>query len=132
MKTSYQTFKLMLLRPAVYNGEEIEIDVRFDNDFLHHTDISEAEVIDMKPGDTVSIRGKICFDDEDSSCEYITIYMSEDILTEFIDNFGFGKITAAIRMRVKFIYAVQNNKDFCFEEKKEEIIACKLLEIFAA
>lgn len=131
MKTPYKTFKLMLLRPAVYNGEEIEIDVQFNNDSLYHTDFSVAEAIDMKPGDTVNIRGKIRFYDEDTSYEFITVYMSESILTEFIDKYGFNKITATVGMNVKFIYAVHCSEDFYNEEKKEEIIACKLLQILS-
>ncbi len=129
MKISYNEYKLMLLRPAVYNGEEIEIDVQFNNDSLYHTDFSVAEAIDMKPGDTVHIRGRILFDHEDTLYEFITIYNSEAVLAEFIEKYGFNKITATIGMKVKFIYAVHCSEDFYNEEKKEEIIACKLLKI---
>lgn len=131
MKIPYKTFKLMVLIPAVYNGDEIEIDVQLNNDSLYHTDISVAEAIDMKPGDTVHIRGRILFDHEDTLYEFITIYMSEAVLTEFIEKYGFNKITDTIGMKVKFIYAVHCSEDFYNEEKKEEIIACKLLKILS-
>lgn len=131
MKTPYKAFKLMLLRPAVFNGEEIKIDLQFNNDSLYHTDFSVAEAINMKPGDTVHIRGRIRFENEDISYEFITIYMSESVLTEFIEKYGFNKITTTVSMKVKFIYAIHCNEDFYSEEKKEEIIACKLLEILS-
>lgn len=131
MKIQYETFKLMLLRPAVYNGEEIEIDVQFNNDSLYRTDFAIADAIDMKNGDTASIHGKVCFDNEDSSYEYVKIYMSESVLTKFIEKYGFSKISADVSVKAKFIYAVYNSEEFYDEEKKEEIIACKLLEILS-
>lgn len=131
MKIPYKTFKLMLLRPAVYNGEEFEIDVEFSNDSLYRTDFSVADAINLKTGDTVHIKGKIKFENEATSYEFITVYISESILTEFIDKYGFNKITTTVGMEVKFIYAVHSSEDFFNEGKKEEIIACKLLKILA-
>lgn len=66
MKIPYKTFKLMLLRPVVYNGEEIEIDVQFNKDSLYRTDFAIDEALNMKHGDTASIHGKVCFNNEES------------------------------------------------------------------
>ena len=129
MKICYNIFKLMLIRPAVYNGEEFEIKASFDEASLYRTDIATTAAIHTEAGDTASIRGKICFEDENSLCEYITIYVSENTLTEFITKYGFNKISATVKMKVKFIYAVHSPNDFCGDERKEEIIACQLIEI---
>lgn len=76
MKISYNEYKLMLLRPAVYNGEEFEIDVQFNNDSLYRTEVAIAEALNMKHGDTASIHGKVCFDNKESIYDCISIYMS--------------------------------------------------------
>lgn len=131
MKMSYKTFKLMLLRPAVYNGEEFEIDVQFNNDSLYRTDFAVVDAINMTHGDTASIHGKVCFDNGDSSYEYIKIYMSESVLTEFIERYGFNKINATVSIKAKFVYALYSSEEFFDEDKKEEIIACKLLKILS-
>lgn len=131
MKISYNEYKLMLLRPAVYNGEEFEIDVQFNNDSLYRTEVAIAEALNMKHGDTASIHGKVCFDNKESIYDYISIYMSESILTEFIEKYGFSNISADVSIKAKFVYAVYSSGEFYDEEKKEEIIACKLLEILS-
>lgn len=129
MKSSYNEYKLMLLRPAVYNGEEFEIDVQFNNDSLYRTEVAIAEALNMKHGDTASIHGKVCFDNKESTYDYINIYMSESILTEFIQKYGFSNISADVSIKAKFVYAIYDSGEFYDEEKKEEIIACQLLEI---
>lgn len=129
MKMSYNKYKLMLLRPAVYNGEEFEIDVQFNNDSLYRTDFAIAEALNMKHGDTASIHGKVCFDNKDSEYDYISIYMSELVLTDFIEKYGFSKISADVSIKAKFVYAVYASGEFYDEQKKEEIIACQLLEM---
>lgn len=131
MKISYNEYKLMLLRPAVYNGEEFEIDIQFNNDSLYRTDFSIAEALNLKNGDTASIHGKVCFDDKESSYDYIKIYMSESVLTEFIEKYGFSNISADVIIKAKFVYAIYASGEFYDEETKEEIIACKLLEILS-
>ncbi len=131
MKISYSKYKLMLLRPAIYNGEEFELDVQFNKDSLYRTDFAIAEALNMKHGDTASIHGKACFDNEDSSYDYIKVYMSESVLTKFIERYGFNKINATVSIKAKFVYAVYNSDEFYDEGKKEEIIACKLLEILS-
>ena len=121
MKITHNELKLMLMRPAVYNGEEFEIDVQLENASLRRTDLAEADAIGMKPGDTASIRGEAFFGD---AAERVTVYMSEDILTEFVERYGLESVTDAVTMRVKLTYAT-NEYYGC----PDEIIACKLLEI---
>lgn len=129
-KLSKNEFKTMLLRPALYNNKEIEIDIDCKNSCIHRTEITEATAIDMIPGDTVSIYVRAFFDDGDLLGEYITMYMSGNCLSDFIEKVGISNITAKLRVKVKFIYTIYSTDNFDYEEgKKEEIIACKLLEI---
>lgn len=57
--------------------------------------------------------------------------MSESVLIEFIEKYGFCNISADVRIKAKFVYAVYTSGEFYDEEKKEEIIACKLLEMLS-
>lgn len=120
----------MLLRPATYSGEEIEVEVHFDDAMLFRADYNESTAVDMKPGDTVSVCTKVYFKDT-AAYEYISLYISEQNLTEFISCFGFKNITAIVNMKVEFIYAIHDGGELCLVNQKEEIIACKLLEILS-
>ena len=55
--------------------------------------------------------------------------MSEKILSEFIEKYGVSEINTVIRMRLEFVYALYSENEPCFDEKKEELIACKLLQL---
>ncbi len=128
MKTSYKDFKIMLLRPAVSDGKEVEICMDFDNDSIYRTQADDALSLGLKPGDTAHIRGKIRFDGDNSQCEYITLYMSESLLEEFIEKYGFYKICASVRMKAVFNYVLQN-KEYGLAEQNEELLAFKLSEL---
>lgn len=126
MNITYEDFKLIQLRPAKYSGKEITLEVQFNGHNLYRTDINEARALGFKPGDTVSINGKVQFDNDDSSYEFVTIYMSEDVLTEFIEKFGISKITSKVNMKLKYVYAVYEEDPF-MEEKQQEIVGFILL-----
>lgn len=127
MKTSYEDFRLMKLRPAINNGKKIELSVQIDS-YLSRTTYYEAVALGLKPGDTVSVRGKVCFDGS-STREYITMYMDDKILTEFINKFGSDKIVAEVNIKADFVYAIVNKpSEDGFAETNEELIACKLKE----
>lgn len=127
MKTSYEDFRVMKLRPAINNGKEIELSVQIDS-YLSRTTYYDSVALGLKPGDTVSVRGRICFDSTRTR-EYITIYMSEKILTEFINKFGSDKIVAEVNVKADFVYAIVNKpSEDGFEETHEELLACKLKE----
>ena len=125
-----EKIELMYLRPAVYNGEEAEIRMHFENARIFRTCIAESQALDMKAGDTVSICGRLCSEDKATPGKYCTLYMSEDVLTDFTKKFGISEITADVHMKVSFTYSMYNGEDFCGENRKKEICGFKLLEIF--
>lgn len=126
MNITCEDFKLIQLRPAKYSGKEITLEVQFNGHNLYRTDINEARALGLKPGDTVSINGKVQFDNDNSSYEFVTVYMSEDVLTEFIEKFGISKITSKVNMKLKYVYAVYEEDPF-IEEKQQEIVGFILL-----
>ena len=129
MKKTFENFKMMSLRPALYNGTVFETDVSFNDASAFRVGIKEARALNMICGDTVRIRGRVC---GTSDCEYIEIYMCGDALTDFISKHGTFKITGEIGMKLELIYAVYENTEFSIEPEKEEITAFRLIETFAA
>ena len=134
MKTlSKNDFHTWLLRPAIFNGKEAYLKIEFENDYLHRAEISEAELMNLRPGDCAKITARIPFDDDKSKLfgEYITLYMSDSILSEFIEKLGVSHITAKILVRVKLTYAIYNEDDLDYDGYpiKNELIAFNLLEL---
>lgn len=131
MKATYDQLRLMMLRPAVHSGEEIEFTVRFKNAYLLRTRHSDASALDMKCGDTVSLYGRVCFDDNADAFEIATVYMCGDTLTEFIEAFGTEKIFASVTMKAEFAYAEVSEEDFFSGDSTKEIIAFRLKEFLS-
>lgn len=126
MKT-YEEYKIMDLRPAVYNGEVFEVDVEFNGSSVYGVGIEVAKALKMVVGDTVRISGQVFGAEADY--EYINIYMSGEALSDFIDRFGVVKITHKIRMKLELTFAVYSCNDYSVEPREEKITAYKLIEI---
>ena len=127
MKT-YEEFKVMSLRPAIHNGAVFEVDVDFDDAPIFRIDIDFSRAIGTPMGDSVKIRGKVFAEEEDY--EYINIYMYGDAFTDFINKYGVNHITANVRMKLEQVYTIyEAREDYCYEPKKVEIVAYKLVEI---
>ncbi len=126
MKTKYEKFKEMSLRPSYYNGTQIEVDVDFDNASLVSVGVKVANALNMIPGDTVAINGKVR--GEDFEYENINVYICGDTLTDFIRRHGIAKIRGIVRAKLEQAYAVYEYKDYGSEPKVTEIIAYKLVE----
>ena len=128
MKTYYNDFKLMLLRPFVYNGAEAELNIEFENAKLYPADAGEAIAIGMQPGDAVTIRGRVIFSEENGESENITIYMGEKALDDFINKYGVSKISVSARIRVELKYVLLHKH--CFSENTtENLTAFKLIQL---
>ena len=126
MKT-FEEFSVMTLRPAHYNGTVFEIDVEFKEASLFEAGIDVVKAIGMTGGDTVRISGRILSDE--SECEFVSVYMCGDVLSDFINKYGVRKINASVRMKLELIYAVYENRDFVVDPKNEEITAYRLIEL---
>ena len=132
MKLNYDEFSLRFLRPAIFNGEELELEVKFEDASLYHVNIDKAKVLEMPVGDTGCIRGFVCFAEKENKSlnhhKYLVMYMDGEELTSFINKFEIRNINETVKVRVKHIYAVLEKENYTGTEY-EEIIGFKLLKL---
>ena len=126
MKINYDEFMLRILRPALFKGEELELSVEFKNATMYNVDVGTSKAIKTTVGDTVSVFGHVNFEGDNS--KLITLYLSGDVLTEFINIYGIRDINATVPMRLKHVYAVIENFEYA-EEKYEEVIGFQVMNI---
>lgn len=129
MKKTFTEFKTMLLRPACYNGAQFEAELVLDESDLYRESLDIVRALGMPVGDTVRVRGKIGSEEERKYSEYVSIYMSGDVLDEFISRFGIENITATLMLKLELVYSVYESTDYRCEAMEDEIIGFRLLEI---
>lgn len=126
MKITYDEFLLRFLRPAVFNGEELELSVELKNATLYNVDAEIAKAINTRVGDTVSVFAYANFEEDNS--KFFTLYLTEDVLTKFINNYGIRNINVTVPMRLKHVYSVIEKSEYS-DEKYEEVVGFQLLDI---
>lgn len=128
MKMTREEFDLLHLRPALYNGTTMSINVVFDNKSFWRTEAQVAESLGLEPVDTVEIFGEAADYNQDGyKYRSEKFYMSGDVLTSFIKQFGFQQINVSVCFKVKFQY-IHEKTDFDFKPD-DEIIAFVVQEI---
>ena len=128
-KNFYEAFKLMELRPAVYKGREIDlVPVVFCENNMYKVDVEEIESLGMEIGDTVKLGGKIISDEEPYEIIYIDLYLSEDILTEFIEKYGYKKIKGKVIMKLQLLHEVVESN--LIMETTRELAGYKVLALY--
>ena len=128
-KSFYEAFKLMKLRPAVYEGTEIDhVPVVFWDSSMYKVEAEEAEALGLKIGDAVELVGKIISDEDPDKYVYIDLYLSEEVLTQFIETYGYEKLNGVVVMKLKLLHEVVE-PDLIIE-KTEELTGYKVLEIY--
>lgn len=127
MKTTFEEFSVMALRPALYNGKHLEVDVDFRKASFRRVGIEVSKAINAPVGDTVKISGNIFTGNSDFN--HIGIYMYGDVLTDFINRYGINRISGTVRMKLEQVYAVYEYNNYGIEPVEEEITAYKLVEI---
>lgn len=127
---NYDEFMLRFLRPAIFNGEELELDVEFEKASMYSVNINKVRALKMPVGDTICIGACIHFIESDTKThdKFITIYMSGDELTKFINKYGARDISDKIKMRVKHVYEVLEKENYS-DTEYEEIIGFELLSL---
>ncbi len=128
MKTAFEEFKVMSLRPAFYNGTQFEAEIIFNEANAYSVDITEAEAVNMIPGDTVRINGKIT-DDTEKDYDFISVYMCGEELTEFIEKYGIHKVSGTVRMKLEIVYSVYEYNEYGMEPIRTEKTVFRLLGI---
>lgn len=128
-KNFYETIELMEIRPAKFNGSEIDyVPVIFNKNSMFKVEVEDADYLDMVPGDTVEIHGKVISDEAENDFAYITLYMDGEVLSKFISKLGFLRVSGMLRMKLKLVHVVI--KPDLIIETKREITGYKVLEIY--
>lgn len=128
-KSFYEAFKLMELRPAVYKGREIDlVPVVFYENNMYKVETEEVEALGMKIGDTVELGGKILSDDEPNESIYIDLYLSEDVLTDFIEKYGYKKLKGKVVMKLQLLHEIVESD--LIMERTIELTGYKVLAIY--
>lgn len=129
-KSFYEAFKLMELRPAVYKGREIDlVPVVFYENNMYKVETEEVEALGMKIGDTVELGGKILSDDEPNESIYIDLYLSEDVLTDFIEKYGYKKLKGKVVMKLQLLHEVVESD--LIMERTTELTGYKVLALYS-
>lgn len=129
MKKTFTEIKTMLLRPAHYKGIQFEAELVLDESDLYRESLNIVRALEMPVGDTVRVRGKIGGKEERKYSEYVSVYMSGDVLDELISRFGVENITVTLSLKLELIYAVYEADNCGYETVEEEAIGFRLLEI---
>ena len=130
MKKTFVQLKTMLLRPAYYNGEQFEADIIFNGADLDGETPTIMKALDMPFGDTAKIRGKLKRETESRKFgDYINIYISGDMLEDFIKRFGVEDVEATLTLKLELVYAVFQDNDCLSDPYDSEVIGFKLLGI---
>jgi len=126
--------EIILLRPAKYNEMEFELEVTFDNDFIRRTNVREAEELGFTLGDTVEVfaKAKIA-DDQSDEMHFITLYLCDDDIDEFITKVGVAHLSHFITCKTQFVYKTYERSNLTgTKTETDEIIGFKLTELHTA
>lgn len=126
MEMTKEEFKLLHLRPALYDNTIMNMNVVFDDKALWRTEAKVALSLGLQPGDAVEIFGEaVDFSGENHKYCHETFYMSGDVLTKFIEQFGFEHIKTVVCFKVKFRYLYLES-DY---DTDNEFLAFEVLDI---
>ena len=132
MTTKDIRLNIMLYSPALFNGKEFETVVELRQKKMFRTDAETASLLQLTPGATASVRGRIIYEDYDSTHDYINVYISDEKLIEFIEKHGTSDINTRMKIKAEFIYKVYDVFDLeKIKKVSSEIIGCRLLDIIS-
>lgn len=127
-KNFHETLELMELRPVKYKGTEIDyVPVVFDDCRMYKLDIEDADPLGMTPGDSVRISCRVYSDENKHNYIFTSLYLSDDVLSDFISKFDGLKIKGCAKMKLQLVYEIVD--DICYETKKE-LFGFKVLKIY--
>ena len=133
MTTKDIRLNIMLYSPALFNGKEFETVVELRQKKMFRTDAETASLLQLTPGATASVRGRIVYEDYDSTHDYINVYISDEKLIEFIEKHGTSDINTRMKIKAEFIYKVYDVFDLeKIERVSSEILGCRLIDILAS
>lgn len=134
MYTDENFMEIILLRPAKYNGQEFELKVSFNDDFIRRTSIREAEELGFTLGDTVEIFGKAKIaNDLSDEMHFITLYLCDDVIDEFFEKVGVANISYFITCKARLVYRTYERSNLTgTKTETDEMVGFQLTELLTA
>lgn len=105
--TDYEFYRLVSLRPAAYKGATVFFKIELSNAKLYKADMHVSSELELKNGNSCYIRGKCVFGDE--KYEYVDLYMTDEVLDDFISRFGTDNINEKIVVEAEVVYATYSS-----------------------
>ena len=125
--TNYDFYRLVSLRPAAYKGTTVFFEVELNNAKLYKADMYVSSVLGLKNGNTCYVRAKALFEEEKYS--FIDLYMTDDVLDNFIDRFGTDNINEKIVVEAEVAYATYSSSGDSYYNDSELEDSYKLIDI---
>lgn len=125
--TSFDLFRQISLRPAAYKGTTVFFEVEFNNAKLYKADMHVSSALGLKNGNTCYIRGKCVFEDE--KYEYVDLYMTDEVLDDFISRFGTYNINEKIVVEAEVAYATYSSSGDPYYNDSEVEDSYKVINI---
>lgn len=98
-------FYKMDIAPAKHTGEVFTAYFISEGAHLHRLPVEEALCHEFVPGDSAELRCKIEFDDTEKT-QYVTLYLTGDVLQEFIEKYGVRNVECEFTAVVELFYDV--------------------------
>ena len=114
----------------MYKGREIDlVPVVFYENNMYKVEAEESDTLGMKIGDTVELGGKILSDDEPNESIYIDLYLSEAVLTDFIEKYGYKKLKGKVVMKLQLLHEVVESD--LIMERTTKLTGYKVLALYS-
>lgn len=104
---TYGLYRQIALRPAAFKGTNVTFVVEIRNEKLYKADMHVSSALGCKNGNTCYVRSKCVFEDE--KYEYIDLYMTGEVLDNFISRFGTDNINEKIVVEAEVAYATYSS-----------------------
>lgn len=125
--TDFDLYRQFSLRPAAYRGTTVFFEVEFNNAKLYKADMHVSSALGLKNGNSCYIQGKCVFGDE--KYEYVDLYMTDEVLDDFISRFGTDNINEKIVVEAEVVYATYSSSGDPYYNDSEITDSYKLIKI---
>lgn len=133
MKLTAETLELIELRPAVYSETEYEFVISFTDQSLKKVGLERANALETQAGNTAYLYGTVLFEEDDKDNSFsreVYLFLTGDVLDDFIEQYGYKKINGDFTVRGEFVYKTYSASVF-YNEDNEEIGGFILQEVLA-
>ena len=124
---TFDRYRKISLRPAAYKGTKVAFVVEIRNEKLYKADMHVSSALGCKNGNTCYVKSKCVFEDE--KYEYIDLYMTGEVLDNFIIRFGTDNINEKIVVEAEVAYATYSSSGDPYYNDSEVEDSYKVINI---